>query len=652
MPLYPNKYQPYFPDPDSPNTINCAGAYCYPVIPSDLIYWQGFQTPCGQNIAEDPNFENSSLGSELLTNGSFTGSLASWTNTGTWAYGTNNAVYTGSVGLSELSQGIASSIGDLVEVTFTISGSFNGGNMLVLVGDSLIATITDPGTYTVSGVYGAGTAELMFQVGTGSPIASLVLDTVSAKIQTMTDWDGNGEWVFAGGTACKQVAGTGDLINLASNYVVNGNRYRVTFTLTGNLTGTITPKAGLTPSAAQSGDGVKTVWINATGNGVLSFTPTSNFTGCISGIDVREMKKASDFTWQIISELGNGDTYDMVNYVELYEDYVTLIYDPQEANLPEECYILRIFDTCTVQYEDQAINGTFFGGTTSSVPDWFINNAAAQYDLSGDQAKFIYNGILPQITTPILANTANPLLVNGNYSVSFEIISNTDTTNIGVRVRLRGDSAVQSYYSTVGTHTFAITGYAPSPAVIRAIIVNANFALLGVSTPGNIVIDNVQVFRTEPFTATYTSECIKYGLTDNTKLIRAYTDKNNFGFEFENTDFFLQQRIAIRSLNPSYPSQTNIAKSGNGSARVTYSEVEKYWLLATDLLDESAHDCFNLQIKMDHLFIGNVIEEFKEYITDGDEYAPQWRADGDYSLAEAQIRIRIKDAGQKFNRHY
>lgn len=651
MPLYPISSQPYFLDPNAPKRENCLGDYYYPVIPSDKIYWQGYQTPCGQNIAEDPTFENFTVGAELLTNGTFNGSLAPWGSTGTWSYGVNNAVYAGSVGGGDLSQTIAISLGDLVQVEFTISGIFNGSPMEVYLGTTLIAEITDVGDYLLTGVYGAGSAELIFTVPTGSGIASLTLDDVSAKVYTQTDWDGNGEWAFSDGFACKQIAGTGDLTNIASNYVVSGNRYRITFTLSGNTLGTITPKAGGSPTTALSGNGIKTVWVNAGGNGVVAFTPSADFTGCISELDVREMKRASDFTWQIISDLGEGDTYDMTSYVEEYEDFLTLIYDPFDDNLPEGCYIIRIFDTCTVQYEDQAINGTFFGGSVSSCPDWGLNNAAAQYDLSGDQAEFLYSGSLPQITTPLLFNTPNPLLVDGNYLVSFDIISNSDPVNIGVKVRLRGDSASQAFYSTVGTHTFNITGYAPAATVIRAVLVFANFGLLGVDTAGSVVVDNVKVFRTAPFTATYVSENIDFHTGhENTSLIRAYNDHNSFGFEFENSGYVIQQRMVIRSMNEFEQSETQIALSGNGSGRLYYSEAQYYWIVATDYMDASAHKALSLQLKCNHLLIGDVPSLFKEYLPTTDEYRVDWRPAGDYNLATSQFAVRIKDGGQIFNR--
>ncbi len=777
MPLYPVSSQPYFLDPNAPKREDCIGDYYYPVIPSDEIFWQGFQTPCGIDITEDPTFENFTLGAELLTNGIFAVSLAPWGSTGTWAYGVNNAVYTGSVGGGDLSQGIAISIGDLVQVEFTVSGLFNGSPMEVYLGTTLLAEITDPGDYTLTGVYGAGSAEILFSVPVGSAIASLALDDVSAKVFTQTDWNGNGEWAFSDGFACKQIAGTGMLTNIASNYIVSGNRYRITFTLSGNTEGSILVGVGGTFSTGQSGNGIKTVWINATGNGVLEFDPSLTFTGCISEIDVREMKRASDFTWQIISELGEGDVYDLSDYVDEYEDFLTMIYDPQDDDLPEGCYIMRIFDSCSVQYDDMVANPTFLGGTTTSVPDWFRNNTGNQYDFSANNAEFIFDplggepnlvtngdfsaglgswtagagwssagggalhtagstatlsqdvaivgtagptartqwvqftisgrtagsiavslgnsastaftindvitllvsptvfgsipitftpttnfdGTIDDVTVveltgelwvkfPSIRNTANPLFVPGNYEAEFEIISNDDTTNIGVAVTINGILATPSYQKTVGVHTVSLPGYTGAATDVR-IIASFTDLTTGNGYPGSIVVDNVHVYRVEPFEATYTSENIDYHSGhENTSLIRAYNDQNSFGYEFVNTGYYLQQRMAIRSMNEFEESETQIALSGNGSGRLYYSEAQYYWIVATDYMDASAHKALSIQLKCNHLLIGDTVSVFKEYLPTTDEYRVDWRPAGDYNLATSQFAVRIKDGGQIFNR--
>lgn len=777
MPLFPNKYQPYFPDPDSPNPIDCLGEYCYPVFPGDEIYWQGYQTPCGQNIITDPIFTEFTLGADLVTNGAFVCPYTPWVGSGGFSCNSDSALYTGNIGGGDIYQGIAMSIGNIVEVTFTVSGSWNGGFMSVLLGTTEIASITDPGTYTVSGVYGAGSAELKFDIPVGSPIASITLDDVSAKVLSMDDWGGNAEWIFSDGFACKQIAGTGVLIETVANYITSGTRYRLTFTISGNTAGTLTPKVGTTSFGAISGNGIKTVWVDSSSVGVLSFEPSSTWDGCISELDLREMKLASDFGFDIISELGDGDVTDISSYVELYEDWVTLIYDPQDNNLPEECYILRIYDTCSVQYEDMVTNGAFIGGTTTSVPSWFRNNTGNQYDFSGGEAEFIFEpltgetnlltngdfssglaswtagagwsasggalhtpgstatiyqdvaivgtsgptlrtqwvqftisgrtagsvavgvgnsattsfsindvitvlvaptvfGSIPLTFTPTsdfdgtiedvqvieqvneiwikfpgLRNIPNPLFVPGNYEAQFEITSNTDTTNIAIGVTINGLLVTTTYLSTVGSHTVALPGYTGAATEV-AIIAKFIDLTTGNSYPGRIAIDNVEVYRTAPFDATYTSECIQYGFSDqNTQLVRAYCDSNNLGFEFENSGFYLQQRIVCRSMSPQYPGTTNIAKFGSGDARLTYSDQEKYWIFATDWIDESAHDALSIQLKKcNHLQIGIDVANFKEYISDGDEYTVPWRGEGDYNLMETQVRLRIKSGGQIFNR--
>jgi len=110
MPLLKNTNQPYFPDPNSPNDYTCAGEYCYPIQQGDKIYQQWYQTPCGNNLVADPDFSNVTYGANLVVNGTFTGSLASWTTTG-WTYGTNEAVGPIATSPNDLTQAGIASVG-------------------------------------------------------------------------------------------------------------------------------------------------------------------------------------------------------------------------------------------------------------------------------------------------------------------------------------------------------------------------------------------------------------------------------------------------------------------------------------------------------------------------------------------------------------
>ena len=74
MPLFKNKYQPYFTDPDTPNQYQCGPEYyCHPVSSNDSVKTQFTQTPCAGSLLEDPGFSDITLGAELILNGTFSG---------------------------------------------------------------------------------------------------------------------------------------------------------------------------------------------------------------------------------------------------------------------------------------------------------------------------------------------------------------------------------------------------------------------------------------------------------------------------------------------------------------------------------------------------------------------------------------------------
>jgi hypothetical protein len=159
--------------------------------------------------------------------------------------------------------------------------------------------------------------------------------------------------------------------------------------------------------------------------------------------------------------------------------------------------------------------------------------------------------------------------------------------------------------------------------------------------------------KTEPFEATYTSECLKFDSNGfvRTKMIVGWCDQPSFGFEFTQTGFRLQQRAEIRSIAPTYPKATTVMKSGTGNARVAYSEVEKYWQLHTNFASETFHDAMAAIISCDHFQIGDTEGSGVEYVSEPEDYTPNWQGDGSYGLATAVINLRVKEKGQQFNRH-
>lgn len=249
-------------------------------------------------------------------------------------------------------------------------------------------------------------------------------------------------------------------------------------------------------------------------------------------------------------------------------------------------------------------------------------------------------------SAPSNTNTSNPAMVAGNYEIVFDIVSLTSGCQVGAR--LLGPAGF-TYFNSTGTKTITVNNYVPGGQAVQFAGIFET-GLNGIA--GTAIIDNVIVRAIEPFEATYTSECLYYALEhEGTKLLTAYCDQPAMGFEFVNTGFVFQQRVECRSLAPTYPQELGIQKSGTGNARITYSALEKYWLFGTGFLSETAHDSIACMRLMDHFIIGVAQDNGIEYIIEAEEYAPEWRGEGDYNLSTVAFRLRVKSQGQKFNRH-
>jgi len=343
MPLLKNTNQPFFPDPNSPAELICAGEYCYPINLGDNIYQQWYQTPCNANLIADPEFSEFTLGAEMITNGSFTGS-GSWTFGGNWVYGTNEAVCTaGSV--SELSQ---STIGLAASTTYRITFDMvrTAGSLYVVIdsGSGAVASayLDETGSYSVDLFNNPGPVVDLIRFITDDEFAGTI-DNVSMKVLSFTSWVENPTWTFTPtsgtitGTACAVGVGSDALEESVVDYITANGYYSLSFTVSNYTAGTITPYVANVAGTAISANGDYTVYITPTLTGVVSFLPSADFVGCISSPDLRALR--NDYSGDIIDS--DGNRYDISGYFEYYEDKVTLatnLFDLLE--LTYDCYTI------------------------------------------------------------------------------------------------------------------------------------------------------------------------------------------------------------------------------------------------------------------------------------------------------------------------
>lgn len=255
----------------------------------------------------------------------------------------------------------------------------------------------------------------------------------------------------------------------------------------------------------------------------------------------------------------------------------------------------------------------------------------------------------------LLYQAANPFVTAGTYQTDWEIISSTAAGISARAYQNQPNATIPSYQSANGTYSYTQTLLLSGG--FYSIYVNwgktdPNFTQLNY-VEGSITLDNMSLKKIEPFEAAYESECIKYStdIIPRSKVIVGYCDQNALGFDFENTGFKLTHRAVLRSINPTYPSNSEIMKTGRGNDRFVYGDLEKYWNVYTDFASETFHDLMAAILICDHVEIGDDANLLVEYSTNGQEYSPEWNGEGAYTLAPATFQLRVKEKGQVFNRH-
>jgi hypothetical protein len=142
----------------------------------------GTATPSAILTVQSTNSE-ADLGSEKVTNGDFTTDLTGWTNNGNWAQSGGTALHSAGA-TSTLEQDVTVAAGDVLSVTFTISG-VTAGSLAMQIG----GTVQDPTTdvsdnRTISfTVEATNTGNLIF-----TPTSDFdgAIDNVSVKLVTVT----------------------------------------------------------------------------------------------------------------------------------------------------------------------------------------------------------------------------------------------------------------------------------------------------------------------------------------------------------------------------------------------------------------------------------------------------------------------------------
>jgi hypothetical protein len=386
MPLLRNKNQPYFPDPDSPNNYQCGPErYCHPVTVGDTVWSQFYQTPCNNNEVTDPEFDDYTLGSELVTNGDFAvNPAAAWSFGATFTWDNINTEMDCLNGSGDTLEqaGLGLLNGNLYKITFDCVITNGQFDVLFGYGDpnqTQTPTVTASGSYEFDLIYlaGPGNETITFLSAlnfTGS------ITNVSVKVITNTYWTPNGDWILSDGQACHRVGGINDLDENVAAYIDANSYYKLEFTITNRTAGDISVGMANVNTGAVSVNGNFIYYLTPTATGTLTISANSAFDGCISDLAVYKLR--NDYSAELID--ANGNEYDVSDAFSYYQDYVTLDFQFDDYELADGCYTLNVYDQCLIESDNLVVNGDFVDGYTN----WSRNNIGIQYDIIADQLQF------------------------------------------------------------------------------------------------------------------------------------------------------------------------------------------------------------------------------------------------------------------------
>ena len=388
MPLLRNKHQPYFPDPDAPNNYQCGSEqYCHPVTVGDTVWSQFYQTPCNPNEVEDPEFDDISLGAELVTNGTFAVNPAgSWTFDPAFTWDNVNFEMDCLNGSGDVlyQTGLGLLAGNVYKVTF--DAVVTNGEFVALFGygdplQTQTPAITATGSYDFDLQFNAtGTESITFFTAnnfTGS------ITNVSVKLINFAAWDYNSSWILSDGQACHIIGEIGDLEETVANYIDANSYYKVSFTVSGRTAGSLAVNISDVTTGSITTNGTFTFWKTPTLNGVISVSATSDFDGCISDIAIYKLR--NDYSAELIDS--DGNITDLSGAFAYYQDYVTLGFQFQDYELADDCYTLNVYDQCIITSDNIIKNGDFVDGLT----DWSLASGGYYFNIIADQLQIQYD---------------------------------------------------------------------------------------------------------------------------------------------------------------------------------------------------------------------------------------------------------------------
>lgn len=636
IPNQPINIEPYVGDP----CRNTYGEYCQKIAANGNIYLQFLQTPCEADLVTDGNFN--SIGTELLTNGTFTGSSSSWTLGSGWAYGSNKITCTpgSSAGFSQTGLSIAAN--RTYKVTITVSGR-TAGVIQADLGGVVSPEIAGNGSYSFYVTANTSGSTIIF---TNDTAFDGSVEDVSLK-RLVPDWSMDANWTYevtgandADGSY-RSVPGTGGDLSQVISYA-SGGYYKVTFSVTGRTAGRVRVYMGGTTVDDISENGTFTLYANSIGTNQLKFSADADFNGAISYVS--SYKLVAAFIYQLLNYDGTTASTQPAAWNEsTYGDKVLV--EVEMSGVPEGCYKISVGDPCALTAGAEILANPSFASGAS----WTHSNEPG--DDTGLQNVTITGGAIAMTVDTggrVIAESYKQAVTgasNGWYQFSFT----TGHVDSAI-VTLSGSNYIQLifgsgyFYVPVPdlTANTTYTGYLNVASLLGTsdyftiVVAQLNTATLS----GGEYFEITDVSLKTAIGTQWISNCMKLVSTfDCEKLLvgTCTAGTTDLGFYWDGL-FKLKQYVEFLYFNPAYPIDGRDYEYSTGTRSITSGRKEKYYDAETGYVDETTHDSVSTMIMCDSFTVDGV-----EHFVKQDDYKPDWQTkNGELLLSKGKMLMRKK----------
>lgn len=626
--LIPN--QPFVFNANDPNCLGTDNKdYCVLVNECDQIQIQEkliFSDECSENLLCD-----SILGPELITNGDFASGLDDWTVDAGWVWDPNAACATNG---QNIGQTIAAGLndGNLYLVTFTIV-NYTSNDLSFSLGGTVSGPYNADGTYSVAVTAGAADDDLIF--GGAGTFNGCIDDISIREIQCYSEAD---SWVFGEGTACHNVGSVSPLVSTSGIPASASNcTFELIVTVSGMTSGTLTPSIGADTFSAITANGVYSLYVNSMGGNFLTFTPSTDFDGCIN---VPELRSICDYPQLALFDLDDNFILDLSIdggvSVDVEGRHITWTFKlcQLEQILAFGCYKFKLYDQCNNCFvTDNVLTNPEF---TTDLSGWLEGGNWVWNAANGGEAMISFStGFVEQNTGAISKKCAqiNVLSIGGaNPGVFFYIVD----SSLG---------QVMSFLNITQPGIYSICG---TGDVVGFSALNASAEV------GSVYAKEIDDCNDcGKYCYQLESNCLNWREEHEcTKHIVAYCEENSLGFNFGSTvyvgtGFKLQERFRVINFNPSHNKDRNVQLDSAGAKKLVFAQNEKQFQMRFDYTDQRGHDVIATMMDCDVIQINHgTIDAYpddyeltKEYVCLTDDYEPEWASRGEQNLAQSQIEI-------------